>query len=196
MRILLQGMGFEFTGKASDDAAAFAVPFNGRIVTLLSHGKSIQLSTCFEGDVAPIKENQWNREHFSTRAYLDEQGCGSLGADVKFGGRVTDEMIVAFIGEFFTDVTVYARFVTGLPPAPDTPSAPAVAGSADRSTSPIGPMEWSQLGQNKKSVPPWRDAAGSVPGLLKINRNVTLRYDRDRWRQTAPNKDGQLSLGH
>jgi hypothetical protein len=164
MRILLQGMGFQFTEKSSDDSAAFAVHFNGHDVTLLSHGKSIQLSACFENHVAPIKENQWNREHFSTRAYLDEQGCDSLGADVNFGGRVTNEMIEEFIGEFFTDVTIYGKFVTELPPASNTPSAPAAAGPADRSTSPIGPMEWSQLGQNTKSVPPWPDAASPCRG--------------------------------
>jgi len=196
MRLLLQGLGFQFTEKSSGDSAAFALHFDGHSVTLLSHAKIIQLSACFEDHVAPIKQNQWNREHFSTRAYVDEQGCDSLGADVNFGVRVTNEMIEEFIGEFFTDVTIYAKFVTELPPAPNTPSAPPAAGPADRSTSPVGPMEWSQLGQNTKSVPPWPDAARSVPGLLKINRNISLRYDPDRWRQTAPDNDGQLALAH
>jgi len=196
MRFLLHRMGFQFTEKSSGDSAAFALHFNGHDVTLLSHAKIIQLSACFENHVAPIKENQWNREHFSTRASMDEQGCDSLGADVNFGARVTNEMIEEFIGEFFTDVTIYGKFVTELPPPSNRPSAPPAAGPADRSTSPIGPMEWSQLGQNTKAVPPWPDAASSVPGLLKINRNISLRYDLDRWQQTAPDKDGQLDLTH
>jgi len=196
MRFLLQGMGFEFTEKSSDDSTAFAFHLNGHIVTLLSHVRSIQLSACFQDHVALIKENQWNRQHFSTRAYVDEQGCASLGADVNFGGRITNEMIEEFIRQFMTDMTIYAKFVTGFPPAPNMPSVRPAAGPADRSTSPIGPMEWSQLGQDTKSVPPWPDAARSVPGLLKINRNISLRYDPDRWRQTAPDNDGQLALVH
>jgi hypothetical protein len=196
IRFVLKSMDFQFTEKSSDDSTVFALHLNGHPVTLLRQVTSIQLSTCFKDLVAPMKQNQWNREHFSTRAYLDERGCASLGADAKFGGRVTNEMIEEFIAEFFTDVTIYAKFATELPPDPTTPSAPPDTGPADRSPSPIGPMEWSQLGQNTKSVPPWPDAARSVPGLLKINRNISLRYDSDRWRQTAPANDGQLALAH
>jgi hypothetical protein len=196
MRLLLQGMGFEFTEKSSDDSAAFAFHLNGHIVKLLSHAKSIHLSACFEDPFDPMKANQWNREHFSTRVSMDEQGCASLVSEADFGVRVANEMIKEFIGAFLTDVTMYAKFVTEPPPAPNTPSAPPAAEHANRSTSPIGPMEWSQLGQNTKSVPLWPDAAKSVPGLLKINRNISLRYDPDRWKQTGPDKDGQLALAH
>src|ERR1700680_4681989 len=124
MRFLLQGMGFQFTEKSSDDSTVFAFHLNGHIVTLLSHVSSIQLSACFEVYVAPMKENQWNREHFSTRAYVDEQGCAALGADVNFGGPVTNEMIEEFIGEFFNDVTIYAKFVNELHHDHNTTSAP------------------------------------------------------------------------
>ena len=196
IRFVLKSMGFQFTEKPFDNSTAFALQLNGHPVTLLSHVTSIQLSTCLEDQVALMKPNQWNREHFSTRAYVDEQGCDSLGADVKFGGRVTNEMIQEFISEFFTDVTIYAKFVTELPADPNTPSGPPAAGPADGSTSPIGPMEWSQLGQNTKSVPRWPDAAKSVPGLLKINRNISLRYDPDRWREATPDNDGHLALVH
>lgn len=196
MRLLLQGLGIQFTEKSSDVSAAFALDRNGHNVTLLSHAKIIQLSTCFEGQFSPMKANQWNREHFSTRAYMDEQGCASLGADANFGVRVTNEMIEEFIGEFFTALTIYTRFVTELPPVSNTSSAPSATGFADRSTSPIAAMEWSQLGQNKKSVPPWPDAARSVPGLLKINSNISLKYAPDRWKQVASDNEGQLALAH
>jgi hypothetical protein len=196
MRSVLQGMGLEFTEKSSDDSAAFAFPLNGRTVTLLSRVKGFHLSACFENHFAPMKANQWNREHFSTGVYLDEQGCAALRADVNFGGSITDEMIEEFIGGFFTDMTIYAKFLTESPPAPDTPSAPPPAGPADRPTSPIGPMEWSQLGQNTKSAPPWTEAATPVPGLLNINRNISLKYDPDRWTQTEPDNDGHLVLVH
>jgi hypothetical protein len=196
IRLVLKSMGFPFTEKSSDESTVFAFHLNGHIVNLLSQTKSIQLSACFDDPVDLMKANQWNRQHFSTGVRRDEQGCASLVSDVKFGGRVTNEMIEEFIGQFFTDVTIYAKFVIELPPDPNTPSASPGAGAADRSPSPIGPMEWSQLGQNTKSVPPWRDVARSVPGLLKINRNISLKYDPDRWRQTEPNNDGQLALAH
>jgi len=197
MRVLLQGMGVELTEtSSSDDSAAFAFLLNGHNVKLRSHGKIIQLSACLADNIALIKQAQWTREHFSTGAYIDEQGCASLRAEVNFGVRVTDEMIEEFITGFFTDVTIYAKFVTEFPSAPNTPSAPPVVGSADLSASPIGPMEWSQLGQNAKRVPPEDEAARSVPGLLKINRNISLKYDPDRWRLTAPDNDAQLALAH
>jgi hypothetical protein len=196
MRLLLQRLGFQFTENSSGDAATFAFPVNGHRIALLSHAKIIQLSTCFEDHFDPMKANQWNREHFSTRAYLDEQGCASLAADANFGVRVTDEMIEEFIGEFLTAATIHARFVTVLPPAPNTPSAGPAAGPADPTTSPIAPMEWSQLGQNARIVPPAPGAAKSIPGLLKINRNISVKYDPDQWKQTAPGSHGQLALSH
>ncbi len=39
-------------------------------------------------------------------------------------------------------------------------------------------------------------AAKPVPGLLKINPNISLKYDPQRWKQTAPDKHGQLALTH
>ena len=124
MRVLLQSMGVELTEtSSSDDSAAFAFHLNGHNVKLHSQGKSIQLSACLADDIALIKQSQWTREHFSTGAYIDEQGCASLRAEVNFGVRVTDEMIEEFIAGFFTDVMIYAKFVTEFPSAPNTPSA-------------------------------------------------------------------------
>ncbi len=183
MRPILQGMGLEFNEEGSGDSAAFTFSFNGQTVRLLPRSKGIQLSSCFGYDVAPLKENQWNREHFSTRAYMDEQGCAALGADVNFGGSFSNAMIEEFIREFLTSVTIHARFVAERPPAPI-------------SASPVGPMAWSQSGQKARSVPPGPEAAEFVPGLLKINPNFSLRYDPDLWRQTAPGKEGQIALEH
>src|SRR4029077_15282401 len=74
---------------SSDDSAAFAFHLNGHNVKLHSQGKSIQLSACLADHIALIKQSQWTREHFSTGAYIDEQGCASLRAEVNFGVRVT-----------------------------------------------------------------------------------------------------------
>jgi Putative bacterial sensory transduction regulator len=186
MRSILHGMGLRFTEKPAGDSTEFDLPFNGRVVTLRSQTKSFHLSACFQPLVDPMKQNQWNREHFSTRADMDEQGCTSLEADIRFGGRFTNEMIEEFIGGYLTSATVFAKFVS---------EAPA-AGAADRPKSPIGPMAWSQLGWNTKSATPSTDAAAPVPGRLQINRNISLKYDPERWKQTAPDRDGQLALEH
>lgn len=189
MRSLLQDVGVEFTEKSSDDSTAFAFQLNGHIVTLLNKVESMQLSACVEDDFDPMKANHWNQDHFSTGVRLDQHGCAALESNVGFAGGVTDEMIQSFIREFCTDVTIWAKFVT--------PSAPPDAGAqqADRSRSPIGTMAWSQLGQHTKGVAPWSDAQ-SVPGLLKINRNISLKYDPDLWKQAAPHTDGEFVLLH
>ena len=194
MRSLLQSMGVSFTEKSSADSAAFAIPLNGRNVALRSHGKILQLSACFADQFDPMKANQWNRQHFSTRAYLDERGCDSLGADANFGVRVTDDMIQGFVAEFLTSVTIFARFLAEVPPAAHTPPPPAAAGATVPSRPPIGPMEWTQAGQSPKSAQPWVDTAGTVPGLLRINRNISLQYDPVIWKQTAHDAPGQWTL--
>src|SRR5258708_11600412 len=157
----------------------------------------MQLSACVEDHVGPMKANQWHQDHFFTRAYLDQHGCVALGSDVGFAGGVTNEMIEAFVSEFCTDVTIYAKFVTNLQPGSRTPSAPPGTGAqqADRSLLPIGTMTWSQLGQQMKPTAPWPDAT-SVPGILKINRNISLKYDPDLWKQAAPHNDGEFVLLH
>ncbi len=197
MRSLLQGMGIEFTEESSDDSTAFAFQLNGHIVTLLNQVKSMQLSACVQDHIDPMKANRWNQDHFSTRVYLDQHGCAALRSDVGFAGGVTNEMIEAFIGEFCTDVTIYAKFVTNLPPGSGTPTAPPGTADqqADRSPSPIGAMTWSQLGQHTKATAPWAGAQ-SVPGLLKINRNISLKYDANLWKQTASHNDGEFVLLH
>jgi hypothetical protein len=190
-------MDVEFTEESSDDSIAFAFQLNGYIVTLLNQVKSMHLSACVEEHFDPKKANRWNRDHFFTRVDLDQHGCAALRSDVGFAGGVTNEMIEAFIREFCTNVTIYAKFVTNRQPGSGTPSAPPGAGAqpAERPPSPIGTMTWSQLGQHTKPTAPWPDAT-SVPGLLKINRNISLKYDPDLWKQAAPHNDGEFVLLH
>jgi hypothetical protein len=190
-------MGLEFTEKSSDDSTAFAFQLNGHIVTLLNQVKSMQLSACVEDHGDPMTANRWNQDHFFTRVQLDQHGCFALESDVGFAGGVTNEMIEAFISEFCTDVTIYAKFASTPQPGSTTPSAPPGTGAqqADRPLSPIGTMTWSQLGQPTKPMAAWPDAT-SAPGLLRINRNISLKYNPDLWRQAAPQNDGEFALLH
>ncbi len=181
MRSILRDMRLEFTEKTSDNSAAFDFQLNGHQVTLLNHIKDMQLSACFDVSIAlmkinrMLKMNQWNQQHFSTRAYRDELGCASLGANMGFAGGVTKAMIEDYIREFSTSVTVFARFVAA---------------------SPVATMAWSQSREDTRSAPPWPSATTSVPGLLRINPNITLRYDPEKWKQTPSHEAGHFALSH
>lgn len=198
LRSLLKGMAFDLTEDSTGDSTAFAIHLDGHLVTLLNQIKGLSLSACFDGGVDPMKANQWNREHFSTRAYVNDQGCASLGSDVSFGGGSTNQMIQDFVREFCTDLAVFARFLANSPAGSDKPSASPVAGiqSLDRLASPTGTMAWSQMGPYTKRMPPWPGATGSVPGLLKIDSKVSLKYDPDQWRPTGSHSDGHFAFSH
>jgi hypothetical protein len=183
MRSLLQGMGVDFTESSSGDSTVFAFPLNGRVVTLLNQVKSMQLSACVQNPFDPMKANQWNQVHFSTGVRLDQQGCAALRSDVHFGDGPTDGMIEAFISDFCTDVTISAKFLTSPP-------------SADRSASPIATMAWTQVGQRAKYGAPWSDATKPAVGLLQILRNVSLKYDPDRWKPTTSPDEGEFALSY
>src|SRR5579862_7304038 len=156
MRSLLQGMGLKFT-EISGDSTAFAFQLNGQTVRLLNLVKSMQLSACVADDFDPMKANRWNQDHFFTGVRLDPNGCAALRSDVGFAGGISNEMIEAFIREFCTDVTIFAKFVTDPQPGSSLPDAPDGTRSqpAERSRSPIGTMAWSQLGQLAKRTAPW-----------------------------------------
>jgi hypothetical protein len=196
MRSLLTGVAFDFTEDSSGDSTVFAINLDGHVVTVRNWATGLSLSTCYEGGLDPMKGNQWNRQHFSTRAYINEKGCGSLGSDVSFGGGATNQMIQDFVRRFCTDVAVFARFLGNAPAGPDAATVPlAGAQSVDQLPLPIGAMAWSQLGPYTKRTPPVR-ATESVPGLLKLDPKVSLEYDPHLWRPTASDADGQFTFSH
>ncbi len=188
IRTILQDIGLPFTEQPAEGSTTFAFQFNGRAVTLTTREKSMSLSACFQDPIAPIKQNQWNRQHFSTGARRDDQGCTALQSDATFGGTFTAAMLDEQIRVFLTGLTIYTRFVAEPPPGNSAPP--------DAPISPVTPMEWSQSGQKTRIAPQAPDPPGSVPGLLRINRNISLKYDPGRWTEPASLKDGQLILDH
>jgi putative sensory transduction regulator len=209
MRSILQGMRIEFIENPSDESATLDFQLNGRKVTLLNHVKAMHMSACLDGIIigepldAPdhvqilLKMNRWNQEHFSTRAYRDEHGCASLGADLDFAGGMTRAMIEGYIRQFSTAVTVFGRLMVELTPGPNAPASTPAAGvqpAVDRPASPVATMAWSQSRADTSSAPPSPSAAGSVPGLLRISSNISLRYDADKWKQTPSRDVGQFAL--
>jgi hypothetical protein len=45
-------------------------------------------------------------------------------------------------------------------------------------------------------MPPGPGATGSVPGLLKIDSKVSLKYDPEQWRPAASDVGGQFAFSH
>jgi hypothetical protein len=209
IRSILRGMRLEFTENPSDDSATFDFQLNGHQVTLLNHIQDMRLSACFDRIIsdppdapenvpALLKLNRWNREHFSTAVYRDEHGCASLRASIGFAGGMTKAMIEEYIRQFSTAVTVFGRVIE-LTPAANTPSstpATAILPAVDRPASPVATMAWSQPRADMSNAPPSPSATGSVPGLLRIKRNIALRYDPGKWKQIPSRDTGQFALSN
>jgi hypothetical protein len=198
MRSLLQGIGVDFTETASDDSTVFTFPINGHTVTLLNRVQSMLLSVCFAGQSDLLQANQWNREHYFTAIRPDHDGCAALQSNVVFSGGVTNEMMEGFIRGFCTHVTMYAKFVADPPPDPEKPPAAPGDGvqQTDHSASPIGTMAWTQLGQPGKDAAPVRITAQSASGLVKIQRNISLKYDPGQWKERSSESQGKFALSH
>ena len=197
MRSILRDMRLEFTEKPSDDSTAFDFQLNGHKVRLLNEVQNMKLSACTDASVDLLKMNQWNRQHFSTGARLDEHGCASLVAEMSFAGGLTRTMIEDYIREFGTVVTVYARFMAGLPRGTNTPAlATATVVQPEVARSPIDTMAWTQAGSDTGDTPPGPSPTQSVAGLLKINDNITLRYNAAKWKPTPSHEAGQFTLIH
>lgn len=193
MRSILKAMAFDFTEDSAGESSVFRFQLNGHVVTVRHQLMGLKLSGCFQGTFEPMKANQWNRQHFSTRVYLDEQGCTSLGSEIKFGSNPDNVTIQNFIHEFCTNVVVFGRFLAN---GSAGVKAPAPSASADALASPLGGMAWSQSGLYTEHTRPGPRATGSVPGLLKIQPSVSLKYDPDQWTPASTRGNGQFAFSH
>jgi hypothetical protein len=158
-------MAFDFTEDSTGDSTALAIQLDGHLITLLNKVKGLSLSACFEGSADPMKANQWNREHFSTRVFLNEKGCTSLGADVSFGGGSTNQMIQDFVRGFSTDVVVFAKFLASPPAGPDTSSVSLPPVFRRRSGSRRRSVRW--RGHNRALMRSVHSHCREVPGPIR-----------------------------
>jgi hypothetical protein len=104
-------------------------------------------------------------------------------------------MIQDFVHVFCTDVVVFARFLASPPPGADTAS-PAPASAVQSPDKVLATMAWSQLGPYAKAAPPWQRTRAAVPGVLKIDATVSLKYDPDQWKPAALRDGGRLAFSH
>jgi hypothetical protein len=179
-------MALDFT----EDASGFAIPFDGHRVTLRYRADGLNLSVCYALGFDLMKANQWNRQHFSTGVGAIENDCIPLRADASFGGGATDQMIQDFVRQFCTAVVLWDRFLS-MPGTDVDPGPPET-----RTGSPIGPMAWSQVGPFAKPSPARAVAIESARGLLKIDANVSLKYDPEQWTSAGVDANGQFAFLH
>jgi hypothetical protein len=195
MRSVLSGMGFEVTEDASGEGTVFSFPAAGHTVRVVNLGKGFSVSACFQGAFEPMKANQWNRQHFSTRTQRGEEGCALLESDVTFGGGSTNQEIGEFVRQFCTNVVIFDRFVAK-PPADSTARLPVGAGRkpGDGLAAPIAAMGWSQAEPFAKRATTEPHTTSPAPGHLTINAKVSLKYDASRWKVAGRRSERQLLL--
>ena len=111
MRSILQGMGFEFKEEPGDKRTTFRLQLAGFKVTLDDDLDHIHFWTGFTDIVDTIKVNNWNRDNWFSRAYMDKAQNPIIEADLDLEGGVTRENVEAFIRRFRTSVDTFARFI-------------------------------------------------------------------------------------
>jgi hypothetical protein len=191
VRSLLRDMAVNFTEDSSGGSSDIGIQLPGHVIRLRYRVDGLSLGVCYEGGVEPIKANQWNRQHFSTRVAPDEKGCAALEADATFGGGATDQMIREFVRQFCTAVVVFDRFLTLGRDQELQAQAPAgVPARRARVPAPQA-MAWSQPEASARAV-----ECESTPGLLKISANVLLKHDPKQWRVVASEGDGLFAFEH
>jgi hypothetical protein len=182
MRSILQGMGFDFTEKASDDSRTFSFQLGGYKVVLLNQVKDMQLYAGYTDKVDPTKINEWNTNYRFSRAYVNDKGGPSLENDLYFAGGVTKDTIEAFIKQFRTTLTTFIRFLPETTPAaetvPTTSSSPAP--SATLSVS-------SQLRSYNKP-------ASARKRIKAPFGNFAMWIDESQWKQGKSNDVGTLTF--
>src|SRR5579872_3279156 len=109
MRSILQAMGFEFTEKQTDQSYIFVFQLSGFKTTLLNQGKDMQLYSGFTDKTTLNKINQWNQSYRYCRAYVNDQGGGSIEDDLSFAGGVTKETIEEFIKQYRGTLTSFVK---------------------------------------------------------------------------------------
>ena len=111
MESILSGMGVEFTKKSD---TSWRLDLDGKKVLLImaNDNTDAQLYIGF-GDVkvSAKQMNTWNSDHRFGRAYADDDENPVLESDLDFAGGVTDDIIVAWIKLFNSQVKSYIKFL-------------------------------------------------------------------------------------
>ena len=134
MRVILRGMGIEFTERVSGDSDVFSFQLNGHKVSLTNSVKDMRLYASLTDKVDLAKVNEWNSANRFGRAYVNDTSGPALENDLSFSGGVTSSAIESFIRQFRTTLVTYVQFVTNTQArAISASSAPPASSSEVRS---------------------------------------------------------------
>jgi hypothetical protein len=111
MESILSGMDLDFTQK-NDHTWKFKLAGKNVLLFMEHDNTDAQLYIGF-GDVTVTssKMNEWNKNKRFARAYMDDDKNPVLEADLDFAGGTTDDIIVAWIKLFESQVKSYVEFL-------------------------------------------------------------------------------------
>lgn len=110
----VQALGFSTTRGSKDGKqdTYFTFLAEGRRVGALSLTPGIiELFISFKDGAVPEDLNEWNRTHFGTAAFVDQNGNAVLRSDLALEGGVTEQNVDSFITRFRDTAGAYARFI-------------------------------------------------------------------------------------
>ena len=169
MRTILQAMGLELTEKQGSQSYMFVFQLGGYKTTLLNQGKDMQLYSGFSDKISLSKVNQWNQSYRYCRAYVNDQGGGSIEDDLSFAGGVTKETIEEFLKQYRGTLTTFVKFLNDN--SKDGPAATSSATSTPSSDA--------------------KPAGGRQP--IKVpNGAFTIWIDTSKWKPGKADGPGDL----
>lgn len=110
----VQVLGFSTTrGSANGKQDSyFTFMAEGRKVGGLALSPTIlELFISYKDGALPEDLNEWNRNHFGTAAFVDQNGNAVLRSDLLLEGGVADQNVNAFIIRFRDAAGAFARFI-------------------------------------------------------------------------------------
>jgi len=111
MESILNGMGIDFTKKSD---TSWRLDLDGKKVLLImgNDNTDAQLYIGFGDVTVSAKQmNTWNAAHRFGRAYADDDENPVLESDLDFAGGVTDNIIVAWIKLYSSQVKSYVKYL-------------------------------------------------------------------------------------
>jgi len=110
----VQALGFSTTRGNADGKPEtyFTFMAEGRKVGgLLENPAVVELFVAYKDGAMPDDLNDWNRTHFGTTAFIDQNGNAILRSNLVLEGGVTEQNLDSFITRFRDAAAAYARFI-------------------------------------------------------------------------------------
>ena len=96
-----------------DSADSYAFQSGGVKILLINNKENLLLYTSFSKDtvISLSKINEWNRNHYFTRAYLNKNRDPVLEADLLIDGGVSEKRIQVWLAVYCLSVREYLEYL-------------------------------------------------------------------------------------